>query len=382
MSGLRVLFVTHCSGMGGANRCLLQMVKELKMMYGIEPVILAPRRREGGLTIFSKCREEGVPCIQARFYPFKLKRKIKSVIQELMNIFLFYPSIVLRMRHMHFDLVHSNGSVTAVGAMISRAKHLPHVWHLREYGILDFGLYPIFGKWYERLMYSMGDRFIAISGRIKEAFLDTIPEDKIILSYDGIDASMYNIMADHRHEKMQFVMVGVVGDGKGQLEAVKALAMLKAQGYDACLSIVGPICNLSYGEAIRAVIAENHMEDMVTLTGERDNVPEILSRMDVGLMLSRCEGFGRVTVEYMLQGLAVIASDTGANPEIVDDGVTGLLYPYGDTAALADRMKTLIDHRSDIPAMAERGRQKVLDNFLSTRNTTEVYEVYKSLVKK
>ena len=193
---------------------------------------------------------------------------------------------------------------------------------------------------------------------------------------------MYNIMADHRHERMQFVMVGVVGDGKGQLEAVKALAMLKAQGYDACLSIVGPICNLSYGEAIRAVIAENRMEDMVTLTGERDDVPEILSRMDVGLMLSRCEGFGRVTVEYMLQGFAVIASDTGANPEIVDDGVTGLLYPYGDMAALADRMKTLIDHRSDIPAMAERGRQKVLDNFLSTRNTTEVYEVYKSLVKK
>lgn len=349
-------------------------------MYGVEPVVLAPQCRDEELTIIRKCRDEGISCIQTHFYSFKTKRTLKNVICELMNIFLYYPAIVFKMRHEHFDLVHTNASITAVGAMVSRAKRLPHVWHLREYGILDFGLYPIFGKWYERLMYSMGDRFIAISGRMKEVFLDSIPEEKITLSYDGIDASMYNVMAEHRHERMQFVMVGVVCEAKGQLEAVKALALLRAQGYDACLTIVGRI-HPPYGEAIRQVVTENGMEDMVTLMGERDDVPEILSRMDVGLTLSRCEGFGRVTVEYMIQGLAVIASDTGANPEIVDDGITGLLYPYGDTAALADRMKELIDRRADIPVMAARGRQRVMDHFLSTKNTTEVYEIYKTLVK-
>lgn len=378
---LRVLFVTHCTVMGGANRSLLQMVKELKAMYGVDPVVLAPTLRGEDPGIIHKCHEEGIPCIQTHYYSFKKKRTLKSVVSELMNILLFYPAIVLRMRHEHFDLVHSNSSVTAVGAMISRAKRLPHVWHLREYGIIDFGLYPIFGRWYERLMYSMGDCFIAISKRMKEVFLDSIPEEKIVLSYNGIDASTYSIMAEHGHERTQFVMVGAVSEAKGQLEAVKALAMLKAQGYDACLTIIGDIQTPSYGEAIRAVIVDNGMEDMVILAGGRDDVPDILPRMDVGLMLSRCEAFGRVTVEYMLQGLAVIASDTGANPEIVEDGVTGLLYPYGDINALAACMKALIDRRDDIPSMAARGHRRVIDNFLSTRNTTEVYGVYKELIK-
>ena len=55
-------------------------------------------------------------------------------------------------------------------------------------------------------------------------------------------------------------------------------------------------------------------------------------------MLSKNEAFGRVTVEYMLQNLAVIASDAGANSEIIENGVSGLLYRLGDVDDLARKM--------------------------------------------
>ena len=86
-------------------------------------------------------------------------------------------------------------------------------------------------------------------------------------------------------------------------------------------------------------------------------MPQILQRSDVGLMLSTNEAFGRVTVEYMMQNLAVIASDTGANPEIITNGETGLLYELGDVESLADKMKSLIEDHTLLGALAEKGKQ-------------------------
>ena len=85
----------------------------------------------------------------------------------------------------------------------------------------------------------MGDRFLAISAKMKDVFLDVIPEGKITLSYDGIDPSMYNIISTHSEKKTQFVMVGGVSAAKGQLEAVRSMAILKERGFDACLTILG-----------------------------------------------------------------------------------------------------------------------------------------------
>ena len=89
-------------------------------------------------------------------------------------------------------------------------------------------------------------------------------------------------------------------------------------------------------------IGKNHLQEYVTILPETDDMSHLLSTMDIGIVPSKSEAFGRVTVEYMLQNLAVIVNDSGANCEIVQDGISGMVYKQGAHVALANKMEELI----------------------------------------
>lgn len=76
--------------------------------------------------------------------------------------------------------------------------------------------------------------------------------------------------------------------------------------------------------------------------GEREDVPEVLSGLDVAVVPSRFEGFSLAAIEAMACGVPVVAAAVGALPEIVSDGVNGLLARPGDCADLADRISALL----------------------------------------
>ena len=98
-------------------------------------------------------------------------------------------------------------------------------------------------------------------------------------------------------------------------------------------------------------------------------------------MLSGNEAFGRVTVEYMMHGLTVVASNTGANPEIVVDGTTGFIYQLGNYRELAEKMRILIENNYTLLQFAKNGRERALEQFSSIKNTKQVYEVYEQLLR-
>ena len=103
--------------------------------------------------------------------------------------------------------------------------------------------------------------------------------------------------------------------------------------------------------------------------------------MDVGLMLSKSEAFGRVTIEYMFQNLAVIASDTGANPELINNNKTGLLYHYGNCNDLAEKMKMIILDKSLLSHLSSQGRIYARKEFCSTKNSDNIYRIYEEVIK-
>lgn len=83
----------------------------------------------------------------------------------------------------------------------------------------------------------------------------------------------------------------------------------------------------------------------------------------------------------MMQNLAVIASDTGANPEIISDGEIGMLYPSGDARQLADKMLALLQNRNLLMRIAANGKQRALECFSSVKNSDSIFNLYKTLVK-
>ena len=79
-------------------------------------------------------------------------------------------TIAEELKPMHFDLVHSNTSVMDFGGYISRKLGIKHIWHLRDFGDLDYNLHSIWGNLYSKATYRNGDVFIAISNEIKRYF--------------------------------------------------------------------------------------------------------------------------------------------------------------------------------------------------------------------
>ncbi len=89
------------------------------------------------------------------------------------------------------------------------------------------------------------------------------------------------------------------------------------------------------------------------------------------------EGCSNAIMEYMSCGLPVVCSVGGGNPELVLDGETGHLVPWGEAAALAEALSFLADHPETARRFGEAGRRRVLADFSVERLVTETESVYR-----
>ena len=379
---MRVLFITHTNSLDGANKSLLQLVGELRDNHGVEPVVVCPRDSSSRV-IVDAYAAKGIACLPVPLMKFKLTdgKRLLSKLKLAVSLVVHVAYMIYKLRRVKFDIVHSNSSVTDMGAYLAWWRGVPHVWHLREFGYEDFRLTSVFGKRYERWTYKRCACAIAISKAIENKYKPFFG-NRLRLVYNGIMPKDESLAAAHNNTVTTFCIVGRLEPNKNQMEVLKACLRLKRECSRAFrLMVVGAGGNTAYIEELRRYVADNRLENEVTFTGYRNDVPEILSTCDAGLTASTNEAFGRVTVEYMMQNLAVIASDTGANPEIIADGATGLLYHSGDTAQLADKMRLLVENRDLLLCLAGNGRRHACSSFSSVRNSDSIYNLYTTLVK-
>ena len=369
--------------MAGANRSLFQLMLELRDNYGVEPIVLMPSipKYYEKWNLYKACRKHGIECYSYRFHWFKDKRRLIYYVRCLSNL-IYYPIIFFKFRKLKVDIVHSNGSVISLGGFLSRILRVPHVWHLREFGQLDFGLYSLLGPGYERWVYQKADAYIAISDVVKNYYLPLVPEKRIKMIYNGIVPPVKAIAKHNVDNTIEFCMVGVLSKPKNQLEALEALNVLVNEWGEKRLhlTLIG-FEEPTYSKLLRSYLEERNLVQYVSFLGERNDVNALLCDMHVGLMLSGNEAFGRVTVEYMMHGLTVVASNTGANPEIVVDGTTGFIYQLGNYRELAEKMRILIENNYTLLQFAKNGRERALEQFSSIKNTKQVYEVYEQLLR-
>jgi glycosyltransferase involved in cell wall biosynthesis len=168
-------------------------------------------------------------------------------------------------------------------------------------------------------------------------------------------------------------LLGVVAQitpWKGQETAVRALAELRRARPAARLALVGSTKfvsaatrydNEAYLRELRATIAALGLDGAVHFAGEREDVPAVLAALDLVLVPSWEEPFGRVVVEAMAAGTPVLATAVGGPAEIVEDGVSGRLLPPRDPSAWARAAAGLLGDPSARDALAERGRERARD---------------------
>ena len=375
---MRILFITHVEVLDGANRSMMQLIEELRANHNVTPVVVCPcvGPKHKSLSVASVCAERGIECYEMPLVKFKLtKRTWIEKIKIFLGFIIRNVCLIYRLRKVQFDMVHSNSSVIDMGAYLAMARHKPHVWHLRELGYEDFRMVSVFGSGYERWIYSKCTRAIAISKVVERKF-HPLFGDRLRLIYNGVVPKDESLSSQHRNDVLTFCITGRLEPNKNQLEVLKACAILKNGMHCSFKMLVVGTGVSNYVDMLKKYVSDNRLEDTVTFMGYRADVPQILQKCDVGLMASTNEAFGRVTVEYMMQNLAVIASNTGANPEIITDGETGLLYELGNVEQLADNMRLLMENRNVLLRIAATGKNHACRNFTSVKNSDNVYRLY------
>lgn len=179
------------------------------------------------------------------------------------------------------------------------------------------------------------DQIIAISNSVKDSLINKgrINAKKIITVYNGIDTKKF-IMRDDG-EKNKIIYVGRLTYNKGVNVLVEALNLLKDTSYT--LDIVGTGPELPN---LQEQIRKFGLEDKIRLLGAQNDVPSWLSKANIFVHPAIWEeGFGIAVVEAMSCGLIVVASNTGAMPEIIKDGATGFLCKKGDAIELAKTLR-------------------------------------------
>jgi glycosyltransferase involved in cell wall biosynthesis len=381
---MRILFISHYSELYGANKSLLALMRDLNCRYGIECTLLCVGK--GAMVEHTSNSGIGVITVDDNFqwcvgeharFSFG-----NNILRKIKHVFVEYK-ILGKVEQTKFDVVHCNTSVTDLGAFISKKTHTPLVWHLREYGDLDYGAYCYFSDKYRRKKLESADALIAISSSIQEYYRKIAPNGRFELIYNGVrEFDVKKTCVQKKEREIQFCCIGVLYRGKNQLEILEAATYLK-QKYHMCnykINLIGD-GDVNYEKQLKEYIKENSLDEIVEFYGYKSDIANILSQMDVGIMCSKSEAFGRVTIEYMFSEMPVIGTNSGGTPEIIVPDETGYLYDTGNPEQLAEYMRYFIDNKEEIKRLGTNGRKRAIEKFSVEANTDCVYHVYKSILE-
>ncbi len=138
--------------------------------------------------------------------------------------------------------------------------------------------------------------------------------------------------------------------------------------------VVGP--NADYKRELEDLIRKHGLAGRVIFTGFRLDVPELLGEVTVSVHPSLSEALSNAVLESMAAGVPVVATRVGGTPEIIEDGVTGLLVPPRDSAALAHAICRALSDRGLAARMGHAGRRRIVEHFSLARMVRETEQLY------
>ena len=236
---------------------------------------------------------------------------------------------------------------------------------------------------------------IAVSSVIHKNVLDTtpMPPERVITLPCGIDTTLFSpervngagVRAEFGYGP-EIVVVGFVGRfslGKGQEELLEAADLVRGQRPRVRFLVVGEASRgeEEFEQHIRRMHASLRLEGVMTLTGFRRDIPEVMSSFDVLAFPSHAEAFGLVLTEAMAMERPVVASNSDGVLDIVVGGETGLLVPPKDPRRLAEGLIRLVDDPALRMRMGKAGRLRVLDLFDQRKQAERIEEIYTSLLR-
>jgi L-malate glycosyltransferase len=170
---------------------------------------------------------------------------------------------------------------------------------------------------------------------------------------------------------------------KGHEYFLQAAALVAARVPNVRFLIVGDTnIHQEYREELKRLAARLGIQDRVVFTGFRLDVPELLAALSVSVLSSLgLEGLSNSLLESMAAGLPVVATRVGGSPEIVEDGVSGLLVPPADAEAMASAICRLLEDKTLAMNLGQAGRRLILSRYSLDRAVATTERLYRDLLR-
>jgi N-acetyl-alpha-D-glucosaminyl L-malate synthase BshA len=293
----------------------------------------------------------------------------------------------LDLLHVHYAIPHSVSALLARQMVAVRGRRLPFVTTLHGTDItlvgLDRSYLPI-----TRYAIQESDGVTSISAYLKAKTVEDFGVTRgIEVVPNFVNCDVYTPIADERKraearsrlarpDEAILMHLSNFRPVKRVVDVVKIFAQV-APEIPAQLVLVGDGPDRSAAEWLARDL---HIQDKIRFLGKQEQVNELLPLADLLLMPSELESFGLVALEAMACKVPSIATRVGGVPELIDDGVTGLLYPVGDVTAMAQGALGLLKDNARMNAMREAGRKNAQSRFCASLVVPQYVRYYESII--
>lgn len=384
-----MLFVSDETDFTGATVVLL------RVMRGLDRTQFAPAAfiHESNQRLAGLLRDEGVPVVEsAAFGTLEATRGLETgagpgkILARAGTIARLTPALAAAIRRTGASVVHANNYPLALycapACVLTRTPFIFHDHNLREIRARNWLNYRTVG--------GLCRRTVVVSDACKANLSAAVPPGKITVIRNGVELPAIDPGRARRVRESfgagpgepLLAIIGQPREEKGIHVFIEAAGVIAREFPSAKFLVVGYLFEEDpYHRRLREMVATLGIERQVVFTGWRDDIPDIVSAIDV---LVHCrttpEPAALVLIEGMAAAKPVVVSDTGGSREIVIDGVTGRLYPPGDGHALAGAVMELLRKPGRLEAMGAAGRRRVEDTFTVERQVREFEAVYRSLL--
>lgn len=370
MSSLRVGFVVHVMQVAGAEMLVAELARGLRDR--IDPVVLClddvgelgEKLRLGGVDVVGLSRRPGLDAGLVWRLAREIGRRRLEIVHAHQYTPFFYSALAKLVRFGGFRLI-----------LTEHGRHWPDEVSARR-------------RWGNRLLLArLADRINACSEFSRRALaeVDGFARDRIEVIVNGVAVGEYgpaSVREEARRrlgldpDKRYVTMIGRFHPVKDHATMIRAFALVAASRPDAELLLIG---DGPLRPEIEAQVRDTDLASRVRFLGIRHDVPEILGVVDLFVLTSVSEAASLTLLEAMASELPVVVTAVGGNPEIVRDGVEGILVPRGDHRAVAEAVSRLLETPAEAAKMGRAGRRRVESNY-RLEQTIEAYgRLYASL---
>jgi glycosyltransferase involved in cell wall biosynthesis len=363
---VRVLLLTPSIRPLGARRSLVELVRHLPP--GIEPLVACPAA-DG---IYLELKDLG---IATEVVPHGAWRKLGG---RLTGWFRQLPALRRLVARFRPAVIHANEFHIVPQAFFGGEKKVPVCGHVR------LGITPR-----QMANYHLGDcrRIITVSEAVAGLFAGSGLEDRVRVVYNGVDLGRWGETGGPAHPatdslraggRLVVGLFGLISSRKNQLVAAEAVALANARGGNVGILFAGDAFkgSMEYGEALRGRLGQPDLSDCARWLPFQTDPQPLYRGIDVNLLISAEEGFGRTIIEAGALGIPSVGSRIGGIPELIREGETGWIVPEGDAGALAEVLLRLSADRGAVAAAGAAARRRVEEHFTIGAHTRRVVAVW------